>query len=186
MSLCVVVALLAVSVFAQDSGKAEVIAKLKRAGELREALVAQGRGKAEATINGKTISIDYGRPSWGGQDRLAAAPVGFIWRLGSNMATHIETAGDLTVGGKTVAAGKYTLWAKRTGENSWALLFNPKTGVWGAPGLKDGFIAEAPLKLERAASATDLLTISLADAKGKAAIKIEWGNAVLSGSFDVK
>ncbi len=162
VSLCLTVALLAISVF------------------------AQGRGKAEAMINGKKISIDYGRPNWGGQDRLAEAPVGFIWRLGKDMATHIETTGDLTVAGKAVAAGKYSLWAKRTGENSWALLFNPKTGVWGAPELKDGFIAEAPLKLERTSSSTDLLTISLAEAKGKAAIKIQWGNAVLSGSFDVK
>jgi hypothetical protein len=159
---CLAVALLAVSVF------------------------AQGRGKAEATINGKKISIDYGRPSWGGQDRLSGAPVGFIWRLGSNMATHIETAVELSVGGKAVAAGKYTLWAKRTGENSWSLLFHPKTGVWGYPSPTDGFIAEAPLKFERAPDSADLLAISLADAKGKAAIKIQWGNAVLSGSFDVK
>ena len=160
--LCLAVALLAISVF------------------------AQGRGKAEATVNGKTISIDYGRPSWGGQDRLSEAPVGFIWRLGKDQATHIETTGTLMASGKSIAPGKYTLWAKRTGENTWALLFHPKTGVWGAPELKEGFIAEVPLKFERAANTVDLLTISLADAKGKAAIKIQWGNAALSGSFDVK
>ncbi|MEW6211110.1 MAG: DUF2911 domain-containing protein [Acidobacteriota bacterium] len=159
---CLAVALLAISVFAQD------------------------RGKAEAMVNGKKISIDYGRPNWGGQDRLAGAPVGFVWRLGKDTATHIETTGSLMVGGKAVAAGKYTLWAKRTGENSWSLLFNSKTGVWGFPSPTDGFIAEAPLRFERAADSVDLLTISLAEAKGKAAIKVQWGNAVLSGSFDVK
>ncbi len=150
-------------------------------------LLAQtGRGVAEVTINGKKISIDYGRPSWGGKDRLADAPVGFIWRLGMNLATHIETAADLTIAGKTVAAGKYTLWAKRTGDNAWALLFHPKTGAWGFPSPESGFIAELPLKLEKAKEAADLLTISLADNKGKAGIKIQWGTALLTGSLDAR
>jgi hypothetical protein len=150
-------------------------------------LLAQGeRGKAEATINGKSISIDYGQPDWGGSDRLAAAPTGFVWRVGMNQATQITTAGDLSIGGKTLAAGKYTLWAKRTGENTWTLGFHPKTGVWGAPALKDGYVAELPMKMTKVSDSAEKLNIALADKKGKGELKIHWGPYVIAGDFGVK
>jgi len=150
------------------------------------AALAQGRGKAEATIKEAKITIDYGKPSLHGQaSRLGEAADGQVWRLGMNQATQIETSRDLMVGGKLVAAGKYTLWAKKSG-NSWVLLFHPKTGVWGAPPLTEGFIAETPLKLEKATDSVDPLSISLSDKNGKAWIKVQWGTDVLTGSFDVK
>ena len=101
-------------------------------------------------------------------------------------ATQITTDADLMVAGKEVKAGKYTLWAKKTGANSWVLAFHPKTGVWGEPPLKEGFIAELPLKMEKASDSAEQLTIALADVKGKANIKVHWGTAVLAGSFDVR
>jgi hypothetical protein len=146
-----------------------------------------GRGKAEATVKGAKISIDYGRPTLGGKaSRLGEATDGMVWRLGMNKATHIETSGDLTVAGKPVKAGTYTLWAKKVSGNNWLLCFHPSTGVWGAPELTTGFIAELPLKLEKAGNSEDQLVIGLSDAKGKAAIRIQWGQDVLSGAFDVK
>jgi len=149
------------------------------------------RGTAEAVIKGKKVSIDYGRPPLGGHS-VSELPTGGVWRLGMNEATRIETTEDLGVGGKTVKAGTYTLWVRRTGENSWALAFHPKTEgqngrrLWGAPPQTDGFVAEVPLKLEKAKNSVDQVTISLADAKGKAAFKVQWGTDVLTGSFDVK
>lgn len=150
------------------------------------AVAQANRGKAEATVKGKQITIDYGRPSLHGQpSRLGEAKDGMVWRLGMNLATQIETSGDLMVGGTEVKAGKYTLWAKKSG-NNWLLCFHPKTGVWGKPELTDGFIAQTPLKLEKATDSVDQVTITLADAKGKAAFKVQWGTDVLTGSFDVK
>ena len=133
------------------------------------AFAQAGREKATATIKGKTITITYGSPSWGGQDRLAAATTGTVWRLGMNQATEIESTGDLVVGGKTLPAGKYSLWAKKTGDNTWVLAFHPKTGIWGAPAMKEGFVAETPLKMETGAEHAEKLVISLADRKVKQA-----------------
>ena len=144
------------------------------------------RGTAEATIHGKKITIDYGRPSWGGTDRLAQAPVGMVWRLGMNKPTVIETAGDLVVAGKELKAGKYSLWAKRTGEDSWILAFHPEIPGWGVPVKTSGFVAELPLKSGKATDTAEQLTISLADTKGKGMVKIHWGTALLMGTFDVK
>src|SRR5262245_42321247 len=149
---------------------------------------AQGdRGTADVTIKSKKISINYGRPGLhGGASRLNEATDGMVWRLGMIQATAIDTAADLVVAGKPVKAGKYTLWAKKVSGSNWLLCFHPKTGVWGEPALTDGYIAQLPLKLSTAANSVDPLTISIADAKGAAAIKVHWGKDVLTGSFAVK
>lgn len=134
-------------------------------------------------IKGKKISIDYGRPNWGGQDRLAELPVGGVWRLGMNMATQIDSAADLTVGGKSLKAGKYSLWVRRTGDKTFILAFHPKTGIWGSPEMREGYVADLPLKLETANTTAEQLSIGLAEVKGQAIIKIHWGTSQLTGSF---
>ncbi|HKP71686.1 MAG TPA: DUF2911 domain-containing protein [Pyrinomonadaceae bacterium] len=147
---------------------------------------SSSRGNAEATIKDKKISISYGRPALNGRDVLAQAPVGTVWRVGMNEATEITTAGDLTVGDKELKAGKYTLWVRRTGDDAWTLAFHPKTGVWGAPPLREGYVAELPLKLEKAANSAEQLEITLTDVKGAGEVKIHWGTALLRGTFSVK
>jgi hypothetical protein len=152
----------------------------------QERKAAPERGDAARTIKGKKISINYGRPAMKGRDLLAQAPVGMVWRVGMNQATEITTDADLVIGGKELKAGKYSLWVRRAGEDAWTLAFHPKTGVWGAPALKEGYAAELPLKLEKAADSTEALTISLADVNGDAEVKIHWGTTLMSGRFGVK
>jgi len=149
---------------------------------------AQMRGSrqtSEATVKGKKISVNYGSPSLKGRDVFSLAPVGTVWRLGMNEPTTLETTGTLTVAGKTLEAGKYSLWAKKTGENSWILAFHPQVPGWGDPPLKEGYAAELPLKMEKAGDSAEQLNISVGDMNGKAGIKIHWGTAVLVGAFDV-
>ena len=144
------------------------------------------RGNVEATIKNRKISINYGRPALKGRDLLAKAPVGTVWRVGMNEATEFTTAGDLMIGDKQLKAGKYSLWVRRTGEDTWTLAFHPKTGVWGAPPLKEGYAAELPLKLEKAPDSAEQLMISLTDVKGAGEVKIHWGTALMRGTFGVK
>lgn len=144
------------------------------------------RADAKATIKGKELSINYGRPNLKGRDLLAQAPVGTVWRVGMNQATEFTTAANLSIGGQELKAGKYSLWVRRTGDETWTLAFHPKTGIWGAPAQKEGYVAELPLKLEKAADSMELLTINLADVKGEGEVKIHWGTALMSGKFGVK
>lgn len=152
---------------------------------------AQGRGSAEVTIKGKKVSIDYGKPPLGSHS-VSQLPNGGVWRLGMNEATRLTTDGELSMGGATVAAGTYTLWVKRVDANTFTLAVHPKIqgangkNLWGFPSLTTGFVAELPLKKETAKDSADPLAISLAENKGKAWIKIQWGTDVLSGAFDVK
>ena len=144
------------------------------------------RGTADVTVKGTKVSINYGRPELKGRNLTAEAPVGTVWRLGMNQATEITTSGALDVGGKTLAAGKYSLWARKVGDKEWHLAFHPKTGVWGAPALTEGYVAELPLTLSSGSSPVEQLTISLAEAGDKARVQIAWGTTLLSGDLGVK
>lgn len=149
------------------------------------AFAQSGRSMAEATIKGKKVSINYGAPELKGRDLLSLAPVGTVWRFGKNQATQIETEAELDIAGTKVPPGKYTLWAKKVSDTVWHLGFHPKTGVWGLPVLKEGYVAELPLKVSTAKDSVELFTIALADNKGKASVKVQWGTLVLSGEFGV-
>ena len=150
------------------------------------ALAQNDRGSTEATVNTKTLRVDYGRPVLYGRDVLSMAGVGSVWRLGADQATEIETSGDLLVAGTRLKAGRYSLWAKKTGAQDWVLAFHPTTGVWGDPALQDGYVAELPLSLGEAVESAELLTIRLSENAGQAEIKIQWGNRTLTGSFGVR
>ena len=145
-----------------------------------------GRGTAEVTIKGTKISVNYGRPELKGRDLTAEAPAGTVWRLGKNEATELTTSGPLDVAGTTLPAGKYSLWAKKLSATEWQLAFHPKTGVWGAPALTEGYVAQMPLKLSGGGDSVELMTVSLADAGGKAQLKVAWGKTVLTGELGVK
>ena len=149
-------------------------------------LAQNDRGSTEATVNAKTIRVNYGRPERSGRDLLSLASVGTVWRVGANQATEIETSGHLLVAETQLKAGRYSLWVKKTGEENWVLAFHPTTDVWGAPALQDGYAAELPLSFEEVAESAELLTIRLSEKAGQAEINIHWGSATLTGSFGVQ
>jgi len=54
-----------------------------------------------------------------------------IWRLGANEATEIEFFKNVTVGGKKIPKGRYTLFAI-VNPTEWTLIINKDTDIWGA------------------------------------------------------
>ncbi len=82
------------------------------------------RAKAEGEIGGVKISIRYhspavrGRIIWGG-----LVPLDRVWVAGAHMATSVEFAGDVGIGGKTIPAGKYAFFAI-PGKEQWTLMLN--------------------------------------------------------------
>src|SRR5579863_4317405 len=81
------------------------------------AAFAQGRPSpaASATCDlggGKTIKTNYSSPRMEGRKIYGAlVPFGQVWRAGANEATTFVTTGDVVVGGTTVPAGSYTVFA---------------------------------------------------------------------------
>lgn len=92
----------------------------------------QPRGKAETTINGKSVAIDYGRPALKGRsldELMKDLPEDRIWRAGENQVTTLDTKTALKIGGTNIPAGKYSLYVHAPAEGDWSLCVNKHLGV---------------------------------------------------------
>jgi hypothetical protein len=88
---------------------------------------------ATGTINGANVSIKYSSPAVKGRQVYGTDLVpygGKVWRAGANSATVFETDKDLTIEGKKLPAGKYSVYAIAN-PDEWVIIFNSKTGQWG-------------------------------------------------------
>ncbi len=90
--------------------------------------------KAECKFqDGKTITVDYSSPRMKGRKIFGdLVPYGKVWRAGANEATTFVVSTDVTIGGKLVPAGSYTLFTIPN-EGKWTLIISKKTGEWGIP-----------------------------------------------------
>jgi hypothetical protein len=87
--------------------------------------------KAEASIGGKSVAVNYSAPSKRNRTIMGElVPYGKVWRTGANAATTLKTESDLMIGDLHVPAGTYTLFTI-PGEKEWTLIVNKETGQWG-------------------------------------------------------
>jgi hypothetical protein len=88
--------------------------------------------KVEQRIGLTDITVTYSRPSvkertiWGD-----LVPFDKVWRVGANASTLVETTTDLTIDGKTLKAGTYSLFMT-PGKETWQVMFNSVIDGWGA------------------------------------------------------
>ena len=149
------------------------------------------RATSRLTLRGKTISVEYGRPSLKGrsvQQLLDQLKPGDVWRLGADRSTTFSTDTDLVFGSVTVPKGTYSLWARKEAGDSWQLVFNKQHGQWGteydaAQDLVAVPFAERETKVPKAA---EMLTLALAKAKGGGVLTLQWGDMKLSANFTAK
>lgn len=149
---------------------------------------AQGnpRGTSKLTLNGKTVSVEYGRPSLKGRtasDMLNKLKPGGVWRLGADKSTTFTTATDLSFGDVTIPKGEYSLFARRAADNSWKLVFNKQHGQWGTEHDPAQDLAAVPLKETKAPKSEEMVTIGLAKEGAGGVILIHWGDMNLTANF---
>lgn len=145
------------------------------------------RGSAEMTLNGKKISVDYGRPSMHGRKIMGElVPYDQVWRTGANKATHFTTEADLTMGNVTVPKGTYTLFTLPS-QKGWKLIINKQTGQWGTPyEYEKEELARIDMQVETIASPVEQFTISLNQAGEGGILKLEWEKTRAAVPFTVK
>lgn len=131
------------------------------------------RGLAQVALAGKSVSIDYGRPSLAGRDMLAQLQAGQAWRMGADSPTSLKTEADLVFGSAEVPKGEYQLTAKRSAEGKWSLMF----------GQDKNTVAEVPLSEQKLAQAVEVFTIELTEKGGKGEFLMKWGQMALSTAF---
>jgi predicted phage tail protein len=147
------------------------------------------RGTANLTLKGKTVSVEYGRPSLKGRtvdQMLSQLKAGDVWRLGADKSTTFTTGLDLAFGDVTAPAGEYSLWMQKQADNSWKLVFNKQHGQWGTQHDAAQDLVSAPLNQSQPAESIEMVTITLAEAGEGGVINIEWGTMKVTASFTAK
>jgi hypothetical protein len=133
---------------------------------------------------GKAIKVDYSSPRMKGRKIFGdLVPNGLVWRAGANEATALHTDVNLSVGGKPVPAGNYTIFAIPSPEK-WTLIISKKTGEWGTdyPGEAND-LARVDMKVTPLAAPLENFTISFAKEGDACTMRMEWENTRASIEF---
>ncbi|MBB6273689.1 hypothetical protein HDF26_004149 [Pedobacter cryoconitis] len=78
------------------------------------------------------IKVVYSRPSVKGREIFGKLePFGQVWRVGANESTEIRFFKPVVIGGKTIPAGAYSLFAIPE-QDKWVVIINKQTDRWGA------------------------------------------------------
>jgi hypothetical protein len=139
--------------------------------------------RSEFTVDGASITIEYGRPYVKGRAIGDVAPNGEEWRTGADEATTIKTDKALMFGALHVNPGTYTLYTIANG-GKWQLIISKKTGQWGVPYPKGEDLGRIPMTVGTAPAA-EQLTITIEDTKPGATLHVDWGATRLSAPFTV-
>ena len=80
--------------------------------------------------NGQGV-LCYGAPSARGRDIMGdLVPFGAVWRVGADEATALHLTGPASIGGVSLEAGAYSIYAE-PGEEEWTFFVNPNYERWG-------------------------------------------------------
>ncbi|MCM5661577.1 DUF2911 domain-containing protein [Galbibacter mesophilus] len=84
------------------------------------------------------MKVIYSRPQLKGRTvGTDLAPYGSVWRTGANEATEIKFYQDVSLGGKPIPAGTYSLFTI-PGKDKWTVIINKDVDVWGAYSYNEG------------------------------------------------
>ena len=139
------------------------------------------RGEAKASLAGKTVSVEYGRPSLKGRDMLGEAKIGEPWRLGADAATVLDTEVDLAFGTAKLPKGKYILKATKVSEGQWQLNVH-RPGAEN-PRQAGDRVADVPLASSTLTEAVETFTIELRGQDKKGELELKWGTVMFKAPF---
>jgi hypothetical protein len=121
-------------------------------------------------VANKLIKVIYSRPQLNGR-----APYGDVWRTGANEATEIIFYQDVTIGGKKVKAGTYSLFTIPENDE-WTILINTDINVWGAYTYNDAkTVAKITVPITQDKTSLDAFSIVFEENKNGADMYMGWG-----------
>lgn len=89
--------------------------------------------KIEQTVGLTDVTLEYSRPSMKGRAIYGdLVPYNKLWRTGANANSKITFSDPVTIGGKEVKAGSYSIFTKPNASN-WDVYFYEDVNNWGLP-----------------------------------------------------
>ncbi len=154
-------------------------------GRAQKPIIAS-RDSVKIVIDGKKISITYGRPSMRGRKIFGDfVPYYKVWRTGDGAATTLTTEADLEMDGAVVPRGSYTLYTLPA-EERWKLIINKQTGQWGTVYHPQSDLARIDLRVKTLKTPVEDLAFKLENNGGESGtLRIEWEQTSLSVPFHV-
>lgn len=149
-----------------------------------------GRGRAEGTVAGAAIVVDYGRPVRRGRDIFpGVVRWGEVWRTGANRATHFTTDRALVLMGADgatlpVPAGEYTLFSIPGEEGGW-LIVNRQTGQNGTAYDSAQDLGCVRMTRTAVAEPVETFTIDVEPAADGGTLQLSWDRSVFAVPFRV-
>lgn len=127
------------------------------------------------------IRVIYSRPSVKGRKVFGElVPFGKVWRAGANESTEIRFYQPVTIGGKAVPAGSYSLFVLPE-QDKWVFILNKQTDRWGEytyDQAKD--VVRVTVPVEQLTTPVEALAITFTpDAKG-AKLHLAWDKLTAS------
>lgn len=136
------------------------------------------RGEAKAKVAGKSVAVEYGRPSLAGRDMLGQAKAGTPWRMGAGSPTSLKTDAELAFGTVTVPKGSYVLTAVKDEKGDWTVIVtNPDSKAK---------VAEVPLQSTTLKDSVEQFTITVTGKDNAGEFAMMWGTSKMSTSFTGK
>jgi hypothetical protein len=150
-------------------------------------IVASPRDSVKAVFAGKTVGVNYGRPSARGRKIIGGVvPYNQIWRTGANEATTLTTEVDLVLGGTTIPRGTYSLYTVPS-KTSWLLVVNKEVGQSGLVYHKPLDLARIRLQKTGLKDYVERFTISIErTSPNSGVLKLAWEKTALTIPFTLK
>jgi len=121
--------------------------------------------------------VIYSRPKREGRPIFGnLVEYGKLWRLGANEATELEFYKPVTIGGRKVPKGRYTLYAI-VKEKFWTIIINKETDIWGSfkyNQAKDLVRVEVPV--QTLGETAEMLCMTFEKTKENFSLIIAWEN----------
>jgi hypothetical protein len=124
--------------------------------------------------DGKAIDTQYSSPRMKGRKIFGGVvPFGQVWRTGANEATTFVTDSDLTVAGKEIPAGSYTLFTLPAAAK-WTLIVSKKTGEPGTPYPEGEDLLRVEMKISQTETLQENFTIAYHKKDAVCSLVVSW------------
>ena len=128
---------------------------------------------SQTTTSGVKISIDYSQPGVKGRTiGKEIAPWGKVWRTGANEATVFQVSKNVKVQGKSLPAGKYSLYSI-PGEKEWVIIINKTWNQSGSEYSQAEDVLRFTVKPVKSASFSERMTFTIAKS---GIVSLIWGD----------